>query len=113
MAEHQTPSTRPSLILRLRNADDLRAWQEFVEIYQPVIHAIARKRCLQEADAEDVTQEDVFRCHRPRTVLRRERIRLRLPTVIDNDLSAARRERSNCGRMPQIRTMAFQGRRCT
>ena len=53
--------TRPSLILRLRNPDDLRAWQEFVEIYQPVIYAIARKRGLQEADAEDVTQDALTR----------------------------------------------------
>jgi RNA polymerase sigma factor (sigma-70 family) len=60
----QASQTRPSLILRLRNADDLRAWQEFVEIYQPVINALARKRGLQVADADDVTQEVLTRVAR-------------------------------------------------
>ncbi len=60
----QAPLTRPSLILRLRNPDDLRAWQEFVEIYQPVIHSLAYKRGLQEADADDVTQEVLARVAR-------------------------------------------------
>ena len=30
----QSPPTRVSLILRLRNPDEVRAWQEFAEIYQ-------------------------------------------------------------------------------
>lgn len=53
----QAPRTRASLILRLRNHDDLCAWQEFIEIYQPVIYAMARKGGLQNADADDLTQE--------------------------------------------------------
>jgi RNA polymerase sigma factor (sigma-70 family) len=57
----QAPRTRASLILRLRNPDDLRAWQEFVEIYQPVIQALACKRGLQRADADDITQEVLAR----------------------------------------------------
>lgn len=60
----QAPETRPSLILRLRNPDDLRAWQEFAEIYQPVIHSLARKRGLQAADADDLTQEVLARVAR-------------------------------------------------
>lgn len=48
--------TRASLILRLRSADDAAAWHEFVEIYQPVIQRIARRKGLQDADARDVTQ---------------------------------------------------------
>ncbi len=57
----QPPLTRPSLILRLRNADDLQAWQEFVQIYQPTIQRLARTRGLQDADAMDVTQEVLTR----------------------------------------------------
>ena len=55
--DDQHPQTRPSLILRLRNPDDIQAWQEFVDVYQPVIENLARKRGLQEADAKDVAQE--------------------------------------------------------
>ena len=51
------PETRPSLILRLRDRDDLVAWQEFIEIYQPLIRSLALARGLQKADADDVAQE--------------------------------------------------------
>ena len=57
---HQ-PKTRLSLILRLRHADDAAAWQEFVEIYQPLVFRLARSRGLQEADALDMTQEVMAR----------------------------------------------------
>lgn len=56
-SKHNSPETRPSLILRLRNQDDRVAWQEFIEIYQPLIRTLAMKRGLQKADAEDVSQE--------------------------------------------------------
>ena len=55
-----SPSTRPSLLIRLRDPDDDRAWAECVEIYTPLIHRLARQRGLQEADAADLAQE-VFR----------------------------------------------------
>lgn len=51
------PETRPSLLLRLRDARDQRAWSLFLEIYQPVILRLVRGRGLQEADAREVTQE--------------------------------------------------------
>ena len=54
------PKTRRSLLLRLRDPRDERAWQEFVEIYEPLIQGLARRRGLQAADADDLTQE-VFR----------------------------------------------------
>ncbi len=54
------PTTRPSLLIRLRNPMDERAWGEFVEIYGPLIHRLARRRGLQDADAADLVQE-VFR----------------------------------------------------
>lgn len=60
----QAPKTRPSLILQLRDPADLAAWQEFVEIYQPVISSLACKRGLQEADAADLTQEVLARVAR-------------------------------------------------
>ncbi|MEZ6139504.1 MAG: sigma-70 family RNA polymerase sigma factor [Zavarzinella sp.] len=51
------PPTRHSLLLRLRNPADNRAWDEFVEIYSTIIYSFARKRGLQDADAADVMQE--------------------------------------------------------
>lgn len=51
------PETRASLILRLRNAEDMAAWEEFTEIYGPVVFRVARRRGLQVADAENLCQE--------------------------------------------------------
>ena len=55
------PKTRASLILRLRTREDADAWEEFTEVYQPLIFRIAVSRGLQPADANDVTQEVMTR----------------------------------------------------
>ncbi len=55
-----SPMTRPSLLVRIRDARDGRAWAEFLEIYAPLIRRLARRGGLQEADADDLAQ-DVFR----------------------------------------------------
>ncbi len=52
-----TPATRPSLLLRLRNPRDERAWAEFVAIYTPLVRRLARRKGMQDADAADLTQE--------------------------------------------------------
>lgn len=51
------PDTRASLILRLPNARDAAAWDEFETLYRPVIYRAARRSGLQPADAEDCVQE--------------------------------------------------------
>jgi RNA polymerase sigma-70 factor (ECF subfamily) len=56
----ETPATRASLLVRIRDAGDAAAWGEFVEIYAPLVYGFARRRGLQDADAADVTQ-DVLR----------------------------------------------------
>ena len=53
-------TTRPSLLLRVRDLADAAAWGEFVEIYAPLVHRYARRRGLQDADAADIVQ-DVLR----------------------------------------------------
>ena len=53
----QGPETRKSLLLRLRDASQDEAWREFVAIYEPLIHRLARARGLQHADAQDLTQD--------------------------------------------------------
>ena len=51
-----SPETRLSLLVRLKDRGDQQAWQEFAEIYQPVIYRLARHKGRQHADAEDLTQ---------------------------------------------------------
>ena len=53
----ETPSTRPSLLVRLRDAQDDEAWRQFVEVYAPLIYGFARQQGLQDADAADLTQD--------------------------------------------------------
>src|SRR5258708_38335414 len=54
------PLTRASLLVRIRDGRDQEAWQQFVQLYAPVVYGFARKRGLQDADAADVMQ-DVLR----------------------------------------------------
>ena len=51
------PETRASLLLRLRDPRDQTAWETFLQIYQPLIFRLARRRGVQEADAREITQE--------------------------------------------------------
>jgi RNA polymerase sigma-70 factor (ECF subfamily) len=51
------PTTRPSLLVRLRDARDAEAWRLFVELYGPIVYRFARRHRLQDADAADLTQE--------------------------------------------------------
>jgi RNA polymerase sigma-70 factor (ECF subfamily) len=50
-------TTRPSLLVRLRDIGDHEAWSQFVAVYTPLIFGFCRKRGLSEMDAGDVTQE--------------------------------------------------------
>jgi RNA polymerase sigma-70 factor, ECF subfamily len=50
-------TTRASLIARLSDSDDVEAWNEFVEIYLPLLYRLARRKGLQHADAEELGQE--------------------------------------------------------
>jgi RNA polymerase sigma-70 factor (ECF subfamily) len=52
-----TPKTRPSLLLRIQNTQDSAAWREFVELYQPLLYRLTRRRGFQHADALELSQE--------------------------------------------------------
>ncbi len=52
-----TPSTRASLLLRLRDSQDHEAWVEFVSLYEPVTYRLLRRCGLQDADAREVMQD--------------------------------------------------------
>lgn len=49
-------TTRPSLLLRLRDHADREAWTIFDGLYRPLLYRYARQRGLAHDDAEDVTQ---------------------------------------------------------
>lgn len=51
------PETQASLLLKLRDPRNQAAWAVFLQIYQPLIFRLVRRRGLQEADAREVTQE--------------------------------------------------------
>lgn len=50
-------TTRPSLLKRVKNRADQRAWDEFFRLYWPLLVGFARSRGLERADAEDVAQD--------------------------------------------------------
>lgn len=51
------PETRASLILRLHNAEDVAAWDTFVNIYAPAVFRVAIRQGMQTADADNLVQE--------------------------------------------------------
>ena len=53
----EPPLTRVSLLNRLKDGGDTKAWTDFVRLYGPVVYGFARKRGLQDADAADMMQE--------------------------------------------------------
>ena len=53
---NEPAETRESLLIRLRDPNCDRAWQEFSAIYRPMVYRLARQCGLQDCDAEDVTQ---------------------------------------------------------
>ncbi len=55
-----SPLTRASLLVQIRDGANHGAWQEFMKLYSPVVYGFARKRGLQDADAADLMQ-DVMR----------------------------------------------------
>jgi RNA polymerase sigma factor (sigma-70 family) len=55
-----SPVTRASLLVRLRDPQDHDAWQQFFQVYSSIVYGFARRRGLQDADAADLMQ-DVLR----------------------------------------------------
>lgn len=51
------PETRESLLVRLRDAADAAAWDEFVSLYRPMIFRLALRKGLQDSDADDLAQQ--------------------------------------------------------
>lgn len=52
-----SPATRSSLLVRLRDSRDAQAWSEFVDLYAPLVYRFGCKQGLQDADAADLAQD--------------------------------------------------------
>ncbi len=63
----EVPDTRPSLLVRLCDPEDDRAWTEFTAIYSPLIYRLACRKGFQDADAQDLVQEVLARSLPPWT----------------------------------------------
>jgi RNA polymerase sigma-70 factor (ECF subfamily) len=57
MTDPASRLTQPSLLVRIRDAQDVASWRTFVDLYAPLIYRYCRRRGLQDADAADVGQE--------------------------------------------------------
>ena len=60
----ETPETRASLLLRIRDPRERDAWYEFVSIYRPLIYRVGRRYGLQDADAQNLAQDVLQRVER-------------------------------------------------
>src|SRR5688500_13063905 len=52
--------TRQSLLVRLKDADDHKSWQDFLNTYGPFIYGVAVKSGLTMVEAQEVVQETVI-----------------------------------------------------
>ena len=55
------PETRSALLVEVRSPENREAWEQFVLVYRPVIYRMARRRGMQDADAQDVAQNILVR----------------------------------------------------
>ena len=55
------PETRGTLLAAVKTPENRLAWEEFVLVYRPVIYRMARRRGMQDSDAQDVTQDILLR----------------------------------------------------
>jgi RNA polymerase sigma-70 factor (ECF subfamily) len=53
-------STRMSLLLRLKDADDSEGWSRFYELYGKVVFAVAAKSGFSPSDCDDIVQETIL-----------------------------------------------------
>src|SRR5262245_27086471 len=51
------PTTRITLLCRLRDRGDQAAWERFVDLYGPLVYQLARRHGVREADSADLMQE--------------------------------------------------------
>lgn len=55
------PETQSLLLVNIQSLENREAWSEFVLLYRPAIYRMARRRGMQDSDAQDLTQEVLVR----------------------------------------------------
>lgn len=55
------PETRASLLAEVRSPENREGWEDFVITYRPVVYRMARRRGMQDADAQDLVQNVLVR----------------------------------------------------
>ena len=97
------PTTRPSLLIRLRNRQDQEAWRAFNRLYGPLIFDFCRVRGLQEQDAAEVMQETLLQISKSIETFdyqsERGRFRGWVGTIVRSKLVEFHRKRK---RMPKL-----------
>ena len=97
------PTTRPSLLIRLRDRQDQDAWRSFNRLYGPLIFEFCRGRGLQEQDAAEVMQETLLQISKSIETFeyQRERGRFRgwVGTIVRSKLVEFHRKQR---RMPKL-----------
>ncbi|MEZ6094562.1 MAG: sigma-70 family RNA polymerase sigma factor [Pirellulaceae bacterium] len=58
------PETQSLLLANIQAIENREAWEEFVLLYRPVIYRMARRRGMQDSDAQDLTQDVLLRIAR-------------------------------------------------
>ena len=104
-SDTEFPDTRGSLLLQLQTREHSQAWLQFVDVYRPIIYRMARKRGLQDADAQDLSQTVLISIANSidRWEKRDESIRFRnwlrkvAKNAITNALTRAPRDRASGG----------------
>jgi RNA polymerase sigma-70 factor, ECF subfamily len=86
------PDTQSMLLANIQSLENREAWAEFVQIYRPVIYRMARRRGMQDADAQDLSQDVLVRISKAISRWEsREGVRFRhwLRTVASNAIVSA------------------------
>ena len=73
------PDTQSLLLANIQSLENREAWAEFVQIYRPVIYRMARRRGMQDADAQDLSQDVLFRVSKR---MKPERLRPQTRTIM-------------------------------
>lgn len=58
------PETQSLLLANIRSLENREAWEDFVLLYRPVIYRMARRRGMQDSDAQDLSQDVLLRIAR-------------------------------------------------
>ena len=106
-------TTRPSLLIRVRNRGDQIAWQEFDSVYRPLLYRIALARGIGATEAEEIAQQCMAAVNRYIDSFdydpKRGKFKGWLATMVNNRIKNLLRDRRDA----QARTQDFDGLRET